>query len=121
MVTGPLFPSYIFARFDPKLSGRLVRYANAVVTIVSFGGNPARVDDEIIQTIRAHAREDIITLEPVAFRVGDRVEIQTGALRGLQGVFEKEMSDKERVVILLDALAKGARVQVSRDQLEKVQ
>lgn len=119
-VTGPLFPNYIFAQFDPTLSARLVKYADGVTNIVSFGGKPAIVDDAIITAIQTHATEDVVLVEASPFRPGDVVEIQTGPMRGLQGVFEREMSDRDRVIILLDTLAQGARVQVGRDQLEKV-
>lgn len=119
-VVGPLFPSYIFAKFDVVQSGRLVKYANGVIKIVSFGGKPATVEDAIISAIADHAEDNVITVGPPAFKQGDRVEIQDGPLRGLQGVFEREMSDKDRVVVLLETLAKGARVEVTRDQLEKI-
>jgi len=115
--TGPLFPGYIFARFDLHHSARLVKYANGVANIVSFGGNPSAVEAVIIETIRAHAEMDVITIQPVVLKPGNIVEIQEGPLRGLQGIFEREMSDSERVVILLDTLAKGARVQVSRESV----
>jgi transcriptional antiterminator RfaH len=118
--TGPLFPCYIFARFDVQQNGRLVRYANGVTNIVNFGGKPAPVDDAILQTIQSHAEDDTVTIQPAAFKSGDIVEIQTGPLRGLQGIFEREMSDRDRVIVLLDTLAKGARVQVPLDQLEKI-
>jgi len=71
----------------------------------------------VIETIRAHAEMDVITIQPVVLKPGNIVEIQEGPLRGLQGIFEREMSDSERVVILLDTLAKGARVQVSRESV----
>ena len=131
-VTGPLFPGYFFARFDATRDGRLVRYANGVINVVSFGGNPAVVDPAIIDGIRSYcqlstpnpqhstALADTVTIQPLALRPGDVVEIQTGPFRGLQGVFEREMSGQERVVILLEVLAKTTRVQVSREQLEKV-
>lgn len=119
-VIGPLFPGYIFAKFDVAAYGRLVKYANGVTNIVSFGGKPAVVEEAILAAIRAHAQDGIITVPPTPFAVGDRVEIQTGPFRGLQGIFEKEMSDRDRVVILLETIAKGSRVEVSRDQLEKV-
>jgi len=120
LVTSPLFPSYIFARFDPAQCVRLVKYATGVLNIVSFGGNPAIVDDCLIDAIKAHAKDDIVTIQPVGFKPGDIVEIQTGPLRGMQGIFEREMSDQDRVVVLLEVLSKAARVQVSREQLEKV-
>jgi transcriptional antiterminator RfaH len=119
-VVGPLFPSYIFAKFDLAQSGRLVKYANGVIKIVSFGGKPATVDQSIIDAVAAHCVENTVTIQPPALRPGDVVEIQEGPLRGLCGVFERELSGSERVVILLQSIAAAARVEVSREQLEKL-
>ncbi len=119
-VTSPLFPCYIFAQFDADRQARLVKYANGVTNIVSFGGKPAIVDDALLASIKEHAEEDVVTIQPSRFKSGEVVEIQTGPLRGLQGIFEREMSDSERVIVLLDTLAKGARIEVPRELLEKV-
>jgi len=119
-VTGPLFPGYFFARFDAQRDARLVRYASGVIKVVSFGDQPAIVEDAIIEAIQQHAEENVVTVSPLPFKPGDVVEIQTGPLRGFQGVFEREMSDQERVVVLLDTLASSTRVQIAREQLEKV-
>ena len=145
-VTGPLFPGYFFARFDAMQDGRLVRYANGVINVVSFGGHPAIVEPELIAAIISNCHPstlhpqpstlnsqhstfnsppstflpDVVTIQPSPLRPGDVVEVQTGPFRGFQGVFEREMSGQERVVILLEVLAKSTRVQVSREQLEKV-
>ena len=137
-VTGPLFPGYFFARFDAMQDGRLVRYANGVINVVSFGGHPAIVEPELIAAIISNCQPstlhpqlststplstflpDTVTIQPSPLRPGDVVEVQTGPFRGFQGVFEREMSGQERVVILLEVLAKSTRVQVSREQLEKV-
>ncbi|MCG3148392.1 MAG: Transcription antitermination protein RfaH [Verrucomicrobiae bacterium] len=120
LVTSPLFPSYIFARFDAQTSRRLVKYATGIINIVSFGGNPAIVDDSLIAAIKAHAKDDVVSVQPPSFKPGDTVEIQTGPFRGLQGIFERELSDRERVIILLEVLSKGARVEIPCTELEKV-
>jgi len=119
-VTGPLFPGYFFARFDAQRDARLVRYATGVIKVVSFGNQPAIVEDAIIAAIQHHAEDDVVTVSPLQFKPGDVVEIQAGPLRGFQGVFEREMSDQERVVVLLDTLATSTRVQISREKLEKI-
>jgi transcriptional antiterminator RfaH len=119
-VSGPLFPSYIFARFDLATSARLVKYATGVTNIVSFGGKPALVDESIVNAIADHCEDDVVTLAPPELRAGDVVEIQEGPLRGLKGIFERELSDSERVVILLQSIAAAARVEVSREHLEKL-
>ena len=119
-VTGPLFPNYFFARFDFTASGRLVRYATGIIKIVSFGGMPAPVDDSIIRAIQSRCEENVVTIQPPELHAGDLVEIQEGPLRGLKGIFERELSDSERVVILLQSIAAAARVEVSREQLERI-
>jgi transcriptional antiterminator RfaH len=119
-VVGPLFPRYLFARFDLDQSGRLARYAKGVAAIVSFGGKPAVVDDSIIHTILKHSENDIITVQPPVLKTGDLVEIQTGPFAGLQGLFERELSDSERVVILLHTLAASARLTIPRSEIERV-
>lgn len=119
-VTGPLFPGYIFARFDHVKQYRLVRYATGVANVVAFGGKPAVVDEAVITLIRSHAVDDVVTLNPAPLKPGEWVEIQAGPLQGMQGIFERELSDSERVIILLDTLARGARVEVPRELVEKV-
>ena len=47
-VIGPLFPGYLFARFDVQDHYRAVSYARGVRKIVEFGSTPARVDEELI-------------------------------------------------------------------------
>ena len=62
----------------------------------------------------------MVTIQPPELRPGEVVEIRAGPLMGLQGIFERAMPDRDRVVILLQTLAKGAHVQVSREELERV-
>lgn len=119
-VIGSLFPNYIFACFDLAASGRFVQYARGIHRIVSFGGKPAAVDAAILEGIRRHCEGDVVTILPAALKAGDEVEIQEGPFCGLRGIFERELSGSERVVILLQSIAAAARVEVSRSQLEKV-
>lgn len=119
-IVGPLFPCYVFARFDISKSGRLVRYARGVSNIVSFGGRPAVVDDSIIETIQGRCEQDTVTIQPPKLTKGDEVEIQEGPFSGLRGIFERELSGAERVVILLQSITAGVRLEVSRSQLERI-
>ena len=66
VVTGPLFPGYLFARFDLATSFRAVNYARGVKQVVSFGAVPAPVDEEVLDAIRrasGFARVDQVFLE----------------------------------------------------------
>ena len=117
-VVGPLFPRYFFCRLNLAQSFRAVQYAPQVVGVVGFGGKPTVVDEAIIDQLKEWAGEavDVVTVRP-GFRPGDLVEIADGPLRGLQAVVLQEMSDRDRVAVLLSTLGCQARLIVSRSQL----
>ncbi len=117
-VTGPLFPRYFFCRLNLSNSFRAVQYAPQVVGVVSFGGRPTIVDESIVDQLKDWAGQavDVVTVRP-GFRPGDLVEIADGPLRGLQAVVLQEMSDHDRVAVLLSTLGCQARLIVSRSQL----
>jgi len=117
-VVGPLFPRYFFCRLNLAQNFRAVQFAPQVVGVVGFGGHPALVDDAIIGQLKQWAGEavDLVTVRP-GFRPGDLVEIADGPLRGLQAVVLQEMSDRDRVAVLLSTLGCQARLIVSRSQL----
>lgn len=118
-VTEPLFPRYIFCRFDIGSSYRAVRYAHDVVNLVSFGEKPAVVDDQLIDDLKVWACEDrILTSEP-RLAAGDLVQIAAGPMQGLQAVILEARNDTERVAVLLSILGNYARLTINRQQLAK--
>ncbi len=114
---GPLFPRYLFARFQLDTHYRAVTYARGVRNIVTFGTLPATVEDEIIEGIRARLHDGYLTVPAPSFMPGEIIRIQTGPLQGLEAVFVREMSDHERVVLLLRRLTYQARVVLPFEQV----
>jgi transcriptional antiterminator RfaH len=118
MAVRPLFPGYLFGRFCGAVSLRAVSYSRGVLRVVGAGGRPWPVDDAIIGDIRERiGPEGCVEIGQRAFRVGDSVRITTGPLSGWAGVFNCELSDAQRVVILIETLQQG-RVVIRRDCLE---
>ena len=120
LVTGPLFPRYLFTRFDLSSDYRAVRYAPDVLDVVSAGGHPAIVSDKLIDELKSWAGEavDLITLQP-DFRPGDHVEITDGPMRGLPAVILHIKNDSDRVAVLLSILECGAQMIINRSQLAR--
>ena len=116
-VTSPLFPGYLFAKFDIEACFRAVKYAKGVRKIVAFGPNPAPVDEEIIEGIRARLTDGCLTVPANSFTTGQSVRIHSGPLEGLEAIFEREMSDHQRVVLLLRSLASRWRVVMPLDEV----
>jgi transcriptional antiterminator RfaH len=108
----PLFPSYIFARFDAAQMLHKISFTRGVSYVVSFGGTPAVIPGDIISTIRARMDEQGIVRIAPSVRPGDRVVIQAGPLQTFIGIFEKELTGNERIQILLTSVAFSARVEV---------
>jgi transcriptional antiterminator RfaH len=121
IVTSPLFPRYLFCRFDLGEHFRAVRYAPDVIDVVTFGERPAIVRDGMIDELKDWAGEsiDIITLQP-CLGPGDLVEITDGPMQGLQAVILHETNDRERVAVLLSILECGAKMMINRSQLARV-
>jgi transcriptional antiterminator RfaH len=106
----PLFPGYLFAKFDASSQFRAVAYAQGVKNIVTFGYGPSVVDDSIIQAIRSQAISGAIEFSENRFFPGQVVRIQDGPLCGLEAVFEKKLDGTSRAVLLLKAISFQARV-----------
>jgi transcription antitermination factor NusG len=118
IVVRPLFPGYLFGSFCGMASLRAVSYSRGVLRVVGGGGRPWPVDDAIIADIREHiGPEGCVELGKCAFNVGDSVRIVSGPLSGWAGIFDFELSDTQRVVILIETLQHG-RVVIPRDCLE---
>ncbi len=113
----PLFPGYLFARFNMDTHYRAVNYAQGVRKLVAFGPVPVTVDEEIIESIKSRCHDGCVTVTPSSFTPGQVVRIQEGPLRGLEAIFEQEMSDHQRAVLLLRALSYQARVVVALEHV----
>jgi|SRR5947209_5293061 len=116
----PLFPGYIFARF--KLDDLLhkVRFTRGVSSVVSVGGKPAPIDDEVIEIILAREGADGLVHMGEGLRPGDKVIVKKGPLRDFIGIFEGYHNDEERVSILLETVTYQNRLVVEREAVRKI-
>ena len=117
-VVVPLFPGYLFSQFDMADHFRAVTYTGGVRKIVTFGVTPATMDEEVINSIKDRLDLDgYVALHPPRFTPGQVVRIHGGPLSGLEAVFEREMTDHQRAILLLRALTYQARVVVPVEQV----
>ena len=81
----PLFPGYIFCRVKAYSYGLIVT-TPGVIRIVEFGGKPAPIDPEEIQSLQliTNARVPICVWKGLT--VGDQVRIEKGPLSGAVGI-----------------------------------
>ena len=101
----PLFPRYIFARFEDQWHA-LVN-TTGVVTVLLNGERPAVVSTAIIDGIRKQCDEEGVF---IGFRCGQSVRVERGPMTGQIGIY-KGMRGKDRCEVLLQLL--GAQVSAS--------
>jgi transcriptional antiterminator RfaH len=115
-----LFPGYLFGRFNLLEDYSLVRWGRGVKKIVGFGAEPIPVADEVIKLIRNRAQGGELVKKACSFEENDLVRVRSGPMKDLLGVFERWVSDSERVRILLNLVGFRPAIELHYSMLEKV-
>ena len=116
----PLFPNYIFGKFDIGQDYNLVRWARGVKKILGFGGNFTPVSEEAVELIRKRTDSNDIVRKNYHFEPNELVRIKSGPLKDLLGIFERWASDSDRVRVLLNLLGYQPAVELHYSMIEKV-
>jgi transcriptional antiterminator RfaH len=117
---GPLFPCYLFARFDLQRQYFDVKYMTGVRAIVSAGIDPLAVPATIVSEIQRRGVDGIIEIPDKPIGTGERVVVVDGPFRGFEAIFQRYLSGAERVAILLSAVESGGlRVVLSASAVVK--
>lgn len=106
----PVFAGYVFVHIDPSITSvKSISYTRGCSGLVSFGGVPAECPSAIVESLKSKFDTDeVISLIP---KKGDRVEIHSGQLAGLQAIYQ-EPDKRERSNLLIEILGKLQRVSV---------
>ncbi len=109
----PLFPGYVFARFD--CNERLpVLTTPAVVDIVGFGQKYVPVSEVELHAIR-RVLESKAKCEPVGYlQVGQRVVVESGPLTGIEGLLV-EIKRTKKLVVSISLLQRSVDVELNSE------
>ena len=111
-VLRPLFPGYLFVQLNLSLGRwRPIASTYGVRGIVRAGEQPGYIDDCFIANLRAREIDGAIARPANPYRIGQRVQITAGPFDQLVATII-EMDEKDRLVVLLDIMRRGVRVQV---------
>jgi transcriptional antiterminator RfaH len=118
----PFFPGYAFLYFDFPSQYQTVKYTRGVKRIVGNDAGPIPIPEATIGSIRAREREGLIVFERYGQQpaIGDEIEVAEGPLKGLKGIFKKEVGDRERVMILLNYVSYQGMLLIEKQKLKKV-
>jgi transcriptional antiterminator RfaH len=104
--TEPLFPNYLFARFDLACSLKLVHHARGVRGVVHFGDQWPQVPSDTIDQLRATIGGHEVHVLDQELQPGESVVVSGGAFHDLSAVVTRVMAGRDRVAVLLQFLGR---------------
>jgi len=118
-VSKPLFPRYIFARFHAGSLLHKISFTRGVHSVVSFNATPIPIDDEIIALFQSRQGSDGFVTIGEKLQRGDKVVIKDGPLKDLVGVFERDVKESDRVMLLLTTVNYQGHLTIARGLVRK--
>ena len=116
----PLFPRYLFIRLGETRSAQSwtpIRSTKGVSRLVSFGVEPAKVDDRLIELLRE--QETLMQAKPKhLFSPGDRLKLTKGAFVGVEAIYQMADGD-QRVFVLIELMSKPVVMKVAPASLQR--
>jgi transcription antitermination factor NusG len=114
----PLFPGYLFCRFDPQHRLPILKTAG-VIQVVGYNRVPVPVDEQEIAAIQTLVASGIPNQPWPFLSVGDRVRIESGSLRGLEGILTN-FRGNHRLVLSVTLLQRAVAVEIDSALVESL-
>jgi transcriptional antiterminator RfaH len=110
----------LFIRLDDTHTGKSwgpIRSTLGVSKLVSFGGNPTKAPQELIDALKQHAEKINMTPQSI-YQQGERLLITSGPFAGIEGIFQLD-DGESRAMLLIDILSKTTQIKVPLSSLVK--
>ncbi len=118
IVEFPLFPGYVFCRFDPKRRLPILQ-TPGVVCVVSFGLEFISVDEREIEAVQRVISCDGEVRPWPYLRVGQKVRVRGGSLDGVEGLL-LDLKNRQRLVVSITILQRSVATEIDRDSVEPI-
>ena len=114
----PMFDGYVFCHVN--LEERLpVLVTPGVLQFVGVGRTPVPVEDGEMEAIRAVVDSGAVARPWAFLKEGDRVRIEAGPLRNVEGILVRQ-NERDHVVVSITLLQRSMAVQVDRNWLSPI-
>jgi transcriptional antiterminator RfaH len=118
-VLRPLFPGYVFIRFDPKWGQwRSITSTLGIRSLIRFGELPGTVPDQFVTGLCATEEDGAVSLPPARerYQPGEKVRMREGPFDGLIATVLMA-NDNDRLVVLMEFLQQSVRVRLGLDEV----
>lgn len=115
-VETPLFPGYVFCKFDPQDRLPILK-TTGVIQVAGYNRAPVPVEESEIAAIQALVASGLPNQPWPFLKVGDRVHIEAGPLRGHEGVLV-EFRGSHRLVLSVTLLHRAVAVEIDSALVE---
>jgi transcription antitermination factor NusG len=106
----PLFPGYLFCRFDPQKRLPILK-TPGVIQVVGYSRQPIPVEEKEIEAIQALVASGIPSQPWPYLKVGEKVRIDSGPLRGREGILV-EFKGSQRLILSVALLQRSVAVEI---------
>jgi transcription antitermination factor NusG len=114
----PLFPGYLFCRLDLNRRWALLT-TPGFLYLVGKGKTPEPMDEREIVAIQSVLRSGLAALPWPSLVVGQKVRLERGPLRGVEGVVAK-IAHQHRIYVNVTLLRRSISVEVEPDWIRTV-
>jgi transcription antitermination factor NusG len=114
----PLFPGYVFCRFDP-LNRLPILTVPGIVHVVGVGRTPISIDQTEIAAIQAAVKSGLPRQPWPYLEIGHKVRIERGPLCGVEGIL-LGFRGRQRLVLSVTLLQRSVAVQVDEALVQHV-
>lgn len=109
-VDTPLFPGYLFCRFDVQQRLPILK-TPGVIQIVGYNRQPVAIDESEISAIQTLVGSGFATQPWPHLQAGDKVQIESGPLRGLVGILTA-FKGQHRLIVSITLLQRAVAVEI---------
>lgn len=117
------FARYMFAWLNlANVPLSSINWSPGVTRVVSFGGQPAIVPDEVVDRLRERlAATDVSDYyQGLPLRPGDRMRVSKGPLRDMEAAFDQRLSSGDRARVLIQVLGRLTSCEMDLSCLERI-
>ncbi len=118
-VERPLFPGYVFGRFEIEQQRIAVLRTPGVIRIVGIGIEPVPVPDQEVAAVRQVLEAGVLVKTCAFVEAGDYVRVRCGPLAGVEG-YVAFNRDSARVVVSIEMLHRSVSAEVETTWLELI-